>query len=352
MAWYDASMATVTAIIVAYNSRKYLQASLSALQAQTRLPDTIVVVFCGNADNAKAFVATEFPQVQIIDPGANLGFAGGNNLAMRTFPADFYLLNNPDLLPEPDYVERLLPALKPGDVGAAIGKLYQYDPASAYKTDVLDTTGVILRPSGRPYDRGQGERDSGQYDGQTAVWGFSGASVLLRASALEAVKVPKMSSQNIVVSSQSETDGAPTTDDRQLTTDFEYFDETFHTYWEDTDLAWRLCHAGYKTVFVPAAVAYHGRGIKSASVSAGGLVAYLKHYYGIAPFIRKNIVANYLFTIIKNAPALTWPVLRRVLSIIGFVLVADVRSWSALARVVRYMPQMLWKRRLIFSKNV
>lgn len=345
-------MTTVTAIIVAYNSRKYLRASLEALQVQTRKPDTIVVVFCGNGDNGKALVAAEFPEVRILDPEANLGFAGGNNLAMRTVPADFYLLNNPDLLPEPDYLERLLPAMNDAGVAAAVGKLYQYDAEAARKTRVLDTTGVVMRPSGRPYDRGQGEVDDEQYDGQTNVWGFSGASVLLRASALEAVKVPKIGSQNIVVRSQSEKDVVPTIDDRRPITDFEYFDETFHTYWEDTDLAWRLCHAGYRTVFVPAAVAHHGRGIKSASVSVGGLVAYLKHYYGITPFIRKNIVANYLFTVIKNAPTLTWPLLQRVLAVVGFVIVADARSWSALARVVRHVPQMLRKRHLILSKNV
>jgi len=41
---------------------------------------------------------------------------------------------------------------------------------------------------------------------------------------------------------------------------FEYFDEDFWMYKEDVDLAWRLRLFGWKSVYAPDCLGYHGRG--------------------------------------------------------------------------------------------
>src|SRR5205807_288959 len=55
--------------------------------------------------------------------------------------------------------------------------------------DVLDSTGLLLDRMRRPYDRGQGEPDRGQYDRDPDVLGPCGAAGLYRRSMLEALAV-------------------------------------------------------------------------------------------------------------------------------------------------------------------
>jgi GT2 family glycosyltransferase len=291
----------------------------SALFAQTFVGFTAVAVICGNADGGKEFLAQRFPKVRIIDPGKNIGFAGGNNLAFRTVDSEYYQLLNPDLILEPTYIEQMLTAFTDTAVGAATGKLLRYDALRKAKTNILDTTGLVMRPSGRPYDRGQGEEDAGQYDAHTDVFGCSGAGVMLRRRALEVVQYQGSSDRTV-----------------------EFFDETFHTYWEDVDLCWRMQQAGFVSRFVPTARAFHVRSVKQSDSES-----YLRHYYGISRPVRRNIVANYFFTFIKNSHA--WPLAfwKRAIAIVGFVALADWPSLVALARVVRHLPEMVRKRKYI-----
>ncbi len=320
-AWYDGPMKpTVTAIVVAYNSRKYIDMALTGLLSQRVRPDTIVVVFCGNADGCMEYVQQQYPSVQVVNPQKNLGFAGGNNLAMRQFPADLFLLHNPDVHMDEQWLQEALGVAEGNkDVAAVVGMLYRSEPETAHATRIIDSTGLCMRTSGRPYDRGQGEVDAGQFASGT-VWGFSGALVLLRAAALEQVAHRMGVSQP------------------------EYFDEFFHTYWEDADLSWRLHRAGYVTWFTPNATAVHARGIRGVEKKQFWLIRYLRNYYAIAPVIRKNIVANYFFTVIKNAPRLHWSMCVRGTTLVLFVVFCDVRAWPALGRVVRLFPRM-WARR-------
>ena len=104
---------------------------------------------------------------------------------------------------------------------------------------IFDTTGVIISKSGRARDRGQHEVDNHQYDNLTSVQAVSAAGAMYRASALQATSY-------------------------KLQAHSEFFDEDFHSYWEDVDLTWRMSNAGWKNIFVPSAIGYHGR-------AAGGI---------------------------------------------------------------------------------
>ena len=55
---------------------------------------------------------------------------------------------------------------------------------------------------------------------------------------------------------------------------FEYFDEDFHSYWEDVDLSWRMSNAGWKNIFVPSAIGYHGRGAGSSEKGYADVVRF------------------------------------------------------------------------------
>jgi len=51
--------------------------------------------------------------VRLIEAGANLGFAAGNNLAAAQALGDWLALINPDAFAAPDWLERLLEAAAP-----------------------------------------------------------------------------------------------------------------------------------------------------------------------------------------------------------------------------------------------
>src|ERR1700722_10440207 len=184
-------MSKVTIVQVVYNNRRFIEPVFSAIFNQTYTDFNVVAVISGNDDGGKELLQQKFPDVEIIDPGYNIGFAAGHNLVFEKYDSEFFQLVNPDLILEPDYMEQMLKAFVDPKVGAATGKLYQTsaDEISAGILKVskvtFDTTGVTISKSGRARDRGQHEVDTGQYDTQTSVQAVSGAGPMYRGAALQ-----------------------------------------------------------------------------------------------------------------------------------------------------------------------
>ena len=74
-------MPTIGVIIVSYNTRELLRACLASLRGCT-LPQHIVVVDSASADDSAAMVRDDFPDVCLVEPGRNVGFAAGNNIGL------------------------------------------------------------------------------------------------------------------------------------------------------------------------------------------------------------------------------------------------------------------------------
>ncbi len=83
--------------ILSWNTRELLADCLHSLYAD---PDSdrwqVIVVDNDSHDGSAARVADDFPQVELIRSDVNLGFAGGNNLAMSRALAPVLLLLNSD----------------------------------------------------------------------------------------------------------------------------------------------------------------------------------------------------------------------------------------------------------------
>jgi GT2 family glycosyltransferase len=77
--------------IVSYNTRDLLRNALRSIEMAQRPPDctvTIIVVDNASSDGSAQMVAAEFPQVTLLALPANLGFTGGNNLALYALGLD------------------------------------------------------------------------------------------------------------------------------------------------------------------------------------------------------------------------------------------------------------------------
>ncbi|MBL1138387.1 MAG: glycosyltransferase, partial [Chloroflexi bacterium] len=78
-------------IIVNWNVGDLLAACLRSVEAdlaESRLEGQIWVVDNASTDSSVAMLCRDFPQVQLIASEKNLGFAGGNNAALRIIGFD------------------------------------------------------------------------------------------------------------------------------------------------------------------------------------------------------------------------------------------------------------------------
>ncbi|NJN18032.1 MAG: glycosyltransferase family 2 protein [Oscillochloris sp.] len=102
-------------VIVNWNGRAMLADCLHSIAAGAdHLRYRIYVVDNGSSDGSQAMLRREFPHVILREPDHNLGFAGGNNVALREILArsdtapPFVLLLNPDTIVQPGALQALL----------------------------------------------------------------------------------------------------------------------------------------------------------------------------------------------------------------------------------------------------
>ena len=325
-------MNKVTIVQVVYNNKKFIEPVFSAIFNQTFKDFNVVAVISGNEDGGKELLMQKFPQVEVIDPGYNIGFAAGHNLVFEKYKSEFFQLVNPDLILEKDYIEEMLKAFDDLKAGAATGKLLQWDTRGTLQghptgAPCIDTTGVTIAKSGRARDRGQHEVDRGQYDGLVNVQAVSGAGPMFRRAALESVRTPPLNKGRL---------GG-----------VEYFDEDFHSYWEDVDLSWRMANAGWKNIFVPSAIGYHGRGAGSSKGGYANVIGFIKHHKQLSPRIKQLNYKNHILMYIKNSPYLYPQFFIREFFMLGYILLFEISTLTVLPEMLRLLPKVWRKRKTV-----
>lgn len=104
--------ANVFVVIVTYNGSKWVTPCFSSLRKST-VPVHTIVIDNGSQDDTLARIGAEFPEVEVINTGKNLGFGKANNIGMELAyarGADYVFLLNQDAWIDPDAVERLVEA--------------------------------------------------------------------------------------------------------------------------------------------------------------------------------------------------------------------------------------------------
>lgn len=111
----------VAAIVVNWNRWSDTLRCLASLKASTGVDLSIVVVDNASTDGSRAAIELAYPDVEIMRNDANLGFAEGNNVAIRRLlrrGIPYLLLLNNDAIVAPDAIARLVAPL---EVNAALG---------------------------------------------------------------------------------------------------------------------------------------------------------------------------------------------------------------------------------------
>jgi len=108
----------VTVIILNYNGRELLERCLAAVVSQTYPHYRVLLVDNASHDGSVAFVRERFTEVQILETGSNLGYAGGNNAGVAAAETDYVVLLNNDTVVAPGWLAALVRAAEPHGVAA------------------------------------------------------------------------------------------------------------------------------------------------------------------------------------------------------------------------------------------
>jgi N-acetylglucosaminyl-diphospho-decaprenol L-rhamnosyltransferase len=267
-------------LIVNWNVRDLLNACIRSVYddlAQSRLSSRIWVVDNASQDGSGEMVRTEFPQVQLVASPRNLGFAGGNNLALRKIrdsePPRHVMLLNPDTKLRRGALRALTDFLDSHpEAGVAGARLYYADGSfqhSAFGFPGLWQIAFDLFPfparlhwtrlNGR-YPRAWSERGE-----PFPVDHPLGAAMMVRWETIEQTGL---------------------------------MDEGFHMYCEEIDWCARIQKAGWEIYCVPQAEVIHYMGQSTRQIQEASFVnlwrsrrrLYDKHYGPAKRWLAKRLV--------------------------------------------------------------
>lgn len=229
---------TVGVVTVTYNSDRFFDEYMAALQAQTRKPDLVVLVDSGSKE-PKFLERAEAYDVRVeIVREDNVGICAGNNIGWRRIRSfDYVLFLNPDAFPAPDFIEKAAAYLDSHhEVGMVTPSLIRYDIENHIPLRTIDTTGVIRKWHGfAERDQSKPVEELKRYFKPNRISWLCTAVAMGRREALNAVIEPG----------------------DQL------FDESFFMYKDDTDLSWRVRRVGWHIMHHPELLGYHCRGWQS-----------------------------------------------------------------------------------------
>lgn len=232
----------MTGVVVTYDEDpEHVRAAIDSLRAQTRPPDEIVLV--DNKPGALLPPLDDAPEVRVVAPDVNLGYPNAINFAVERIDADYILCLNPDALADPGCLAALLAVAEADPQVAIVGAqiLFEDGERTQAGANPLHPTGISpAGPMGAP-------RLTGPPRDAIVV---SGACCLMRREAFVAL-------------------GG--------------FMRDFFLYYDDADLGWRACIAGYRVVFVPEARVTHGyefgrRAEKMLHLERNRLISVLSNY--------------------------------------------------------------------------
>jgi len=216
---------SVWVIILNWNNAADTLACLNSVFRSDYPNFHVLVVDNGSTDGSPEAVRAAYPTVTLIENGANLGYAEGNNVGIRhalAHGADYVLLLNNDTTVDSSCLANLIHIAQENPNAAFLGpKIYhREDPLR------IQSAGRCWISRQSLVHRGQDEIDRGQYDVLAEVDAISGCAMLANKQAIEHIGL---------------------------------LDPRFFMYCEDNDWCYRARSVGYKVLYVPTARAFHRR---------------------------------------------------------------------------------------------
>lgn len=301
-------MPRVVVQIVTHNNAATLGDCIDSVRAQEAECGLLIV------DNA----STDGTQAVALQRGApilcleqNLGYSAAHNLALTQTASEYVLTLNPDARLMPGFVQALMDALDADEtIGSAAGCVLRVE-SLAGPPQGIDSAGLYMRRSRRQGLRAENHTPQDCPDLPQPIFGPDGSAAFYRRAMLEDIRVLG-----------------------------EIFDEDFFLQKEDVDICWRAQLRGWRSIYVPGALAWHIRTFRPG------------RRRGVNPLLRYYGVRNRYLLMLKNDVT---PVLRRDwwriglydLAVFAYVLLLERSSLASFSAAWRLRRRMLEKRRAI-----
>ena len=254
-------MSQVDIILVSYNTAEYTVRAIESIFEQTKITDVnLIVVDNDSSDNSVELIKDKFPEIELIETGANLGFAGGVNVGAKSGQAEYVLLLNPDTVILDGAIDKLV-------------KFATSHPKSGVWGGVTLNNDLSLNPNNA----------RARISFKTLLFSATGLSKIFRNSCYFNYDNygcwDRLSERDVDVIT-----GCFFLTPRSLWESLEGLDETFFMYAEEADYCIRAIEKGYQPRVTPEARIIHHGGVSEANLS-GKMIKLLK---GKAHFIKKH----------------------------------------------------------------
>ena len=229
----------VSIIILNWNGKKDTIDCLESLKNITYPNYEILLVDNGSTDGSVDCFREQYPEIEIIENKENLGFAEGNNIAIRKIvkkETKYILLLNNDTVVDKRFLDELIKVAESNqNIGILGPTIYYYS-----QPNKIQSAGAkILWNKGRDSISRHNELDVGEYNKIEEVDYVSGCALLAKVEVFKKIGC---------------------------------LNKHYFAYWEETDLCIRAHDALYKVLYVPKAKIWHKGG--STSKKTNGFIQY------------------------------------------------------------------------------
>lgn len=298
----------IDVIVVNWNSGQQLRQCVDSVQIfSSAINAQIIVIDNGSTDNSADCIESS-PPVTLIRTGANLGFGKACNMGAQSGNSEFLLFLNPDAALYPETLSKAMAFMQsPTNRRAGICGVQLKDESGHVArscTRFPDALGFVAHTLGldRFFPRLGHFMAEWAHDQTREVDHVIGAFFLVR---------------------------------RTLFEELGGFDERFFVYLEDLDFSYRAHKAGWKTVYLADAQAFHAGGGTSNQVKARRL------FYSLRS---RLLYANKHFSsggawIVLLATLLLEPLSRTGYALLRGSWTSIKETWSGYAMLYRWLPQ-------------
>ncbi|NOT77093.1 MAG: glycosyltransferase family 2 protein [Cyclobacteriaceae bacterium] len=289
-------MTSTAVVILNYNGSELLRKFLPSV-IEHSVGARIVVADNGSTDASIEVLKKEFPMVDLISIGSNLGYCGGYNFALKNIKEEYSVLLNSDVAVTSGWLTPLVKQLDEHPQSAAVQpKILSYQEQKSF--EYAGAGGGYIDSFGYPFCRGRLfyaiEEDKGQYNNPQEIFWASGACLMVKTRLFHEV-------------------GG--------------FDQDFFAHMEEIDLCWRLQRAGYIIFYDGSSTIYHlGGGTLSVS---NPFKTYLNFKNGLS-LIYKNLPAGELAIKFPIRIVLDW------VASLKFTLAGSFKDGSSVIRAHRH----------------
>lgn len=234
-------MSRIAVIILNWNGKDDTLACLESVTSIDYPNFQVVVVDNGSTDSSVEAIRQAFPKVLVLETGANLGYAGGNNVGIRWALGqgfDGILVLNNDTVVDKDLLHAFARAQQRFPQAGVFGSKIYYHA----QPNILWFAGGKWRPDILEFEHvGQDREDGPQYSKPKTFDYMTGCALYAPTEVFRSIGL---------------------------------FDEDYYLTFEETDWCYRARNKGFTPMYIPDARLWH-----KVSASFGGAVSPLMTYF-------------------------------------------------------------------------